>query len=585
MVNSIYFKMSLIIIVILSSSVVAHASDWHMFRGDIQRTGFVNDYIPPPFEVAWKTDIGSSIYSSPVFMNDSLYIGSTDGFLYALNANDGKIKWKAKTNRSIYSSPAVEGGLIFVGSNDGYFYAFDTNGNKRWNFKTGRPIRSSPLIKDGLVYFGSDDGNLYAINADSGILKWKILLNELNDEWLVRTSPTIGYDDVIYVPTNVHLYAIYNGSLKWKKKIGFTAPLPAITPLPAVIGTNVIYTISKKEGMNTLSSLNSQNGNQEQDVVLEGAPESRDFPAPLVYFNNRIYMSYTNLYRIENSRLEKIFSTGDALTVPLASKDMIHAGSQKGHLYSVGLNGNLINSLKVSDKELVVGAIGNKKLYVTSIDGYIYGLSSTVLVAEDALASANSTIEHAASIGVNVAKVQLILERGKNKFTEGKFKEAIFEAEGAEKTAKDFETTYVKTKITNAETVLNEIRTFGFEINNLEHLLQDSENLLSKNESKQAIEKAEYVETFSKKILSIKIKLVRIDELYGNASLHDDDLKTAFRLLDDRNYEDALEMLESIDTGINKDINGWNEIYTILIVINFIPIVLIISSISKKFLS
>jgi hypothetical protein len=66
----------------------------------------------------------------------------------------------------------VADGTVFVGSNDGYLYAVDADsGAQRWRAETGGSIFSSPTVADGTVYVGSCDGNLYAIHAsDDGAL-------------------------------------------------------------------------------------------------------------------------------------------------------------------------------------------------------------------------------------------------------------------------------------------------------------------------------------------------------------------------------------------------------------------------------
>ena len=114
-INSIYSKISLVVIVLLLSGL-ANASEWAMYRGTNQRLGYVEDSIPPPFETLWNTKIEGEIHSLPVFINNSLYFGSTSGFFYSLNAIDGSLNWKIKTNSSIYSSPASGNGFIIVGS-------------------------------------------------------------------------------------------------------------------------------------------------------------------------------------------------------------------------------------------------------------------------------------------------------------------------------------------------------------------------------------------------------------------------------------------------------------------------------------
>ncbi|MAE32472.1 MAG: hypothetical protein CMO43_12940, partial [Verrucomicrobiales bacterium] len=75
-------------------------------------------------------------------------------------------KWAFKTGGSVYSSPAIgSDGTIYVGSTDNNLYAINPRGRKKWAFKTGDWVFSSPAIgSDGTIYVGSTDNNLYAIN-------------------------------------------------------------------------------------------------------------------------------------------------------------------------------------------------------------------------------------------------------------------------------------------------------------------------------------------------------------------------------------------------------------------------------------
>jgi hypothetical protein len=66
---------------------------------------------------------------------------------------------------------------LFVGSDDYSLHAVDTSsGLTKWSFKTGYVIDwSSPqLSPDGrVVYVGSWDNSTYAIDAASGVMRWK----------------------------------------------------------------------------------------------------------------------------------------------------------------------------------------------------------------------------------------------------------------------------------------------------------------------------------------------------------------------------------------------------------------------------
>ena len=72
--------------------------------------------------------------------------------------------WRFATGGEIKSSPAIFQETLYVGSHGGRLYALDAKtALERWRFRTLNHVFSSPIIADGVVYFGSDDGHLYAV--------------------------------------------------------------------------------------------------------------------------------------------------------------------------------------------------------------------------------------------------------------------------------------------------------------------------------------------------------------------------------------------------------------------------------------
>ena len=71
------------------------------------------------------------------------------------------------------SSPAIgDDGTVYIGSEDKKVYALDgATGTKKWEFETGKSqygVRSSPVIgPDGTIYIGSYDKKLYALASSS----------------------------------------------------------------------------------------------------------------------------------------------------------------------------------------------------------------------------------------------------------------------------------------------------------------------------------------------------------------------------------------------------------------------------------
>ena len=69
------------------------------------------------------------------------------------------------------SSPAIgKNGTVYVGSHDSKLYALDCGtGAKKWEVDTGGSVTISPAIgPNGAIYFGSWDKIFYALKSDCG---------------------------------------------------------------------------------------------------------------------------------------------------------------------------------------------------------------------------------------------------------------------------------------------------------------------------------------------------------------------------------------------------------------------------------
>ncbi len=214
-----------------------------MFRGNLQHTGIYDATGVPRFnQIKWTFHTSGRVISSPAVSNGMVYVGSTDGNLYAVDLESGAQKWKFETKVRVPSSPAVSGGIVYFGSYDSNFYAVDAKtGQLKWKFQTGGERRfaakhihgiqpaaetmpdpfdfylSSPAVWNGSVYFGSGDGNIYALNASSGALKWKFQTGDV-----VHASPAISNGILFVGSWDSFFYALdaVTGKEKWRYKTG-----------------------------------------------------------------------------------------------------------------------------------------------------------------------------------------------------------------------------------------------------------------------------------------------------------------------------------------------------------------------------
>lgn len=112
--------------------------------------------------------------SAATVVDGTVYIGSADKRLYAVDVEAGSEKWHFGTQDIVRSTPAVADGQIFFGSRDHNVYAVDAKtGSLKWKHDTRREVVSSPLVVDGTVYVGSRSSDLFAFDADTGKVKWR----------------------------------------------------------------------------------------------------------------------------------------------------------------------------------------------------------------------------------------------------------------------------------------------------------------------------------------------------------------------------------------------------------------------------
>ena len=79
----------------------------------------------------WRFRLGKGTISSPVKMENLIFIGSADSFIYCLDAGNAKELWRFKTDHQVNSSPVVYKDSLYCASIDGNIYCLE--------YRTGAP--------------------------------------------------------------------------------------------------------------------------------------------------------------------------------------------------------------------------------------------------------------------------------------------------------------------------------------------------------------------------------------------------------------------------------------------------------------
>jgi outer membrane protein assembly factor BamB len=185
--------------------------------------------------VVWTYRAGGAVKASPTLSGGLLYFGDYSGHIQAVSERTGQRVWLSSSEGALlgsgtfYSTPAVLYGRVFLGNTDGRVYAYDADtGKLDWAVQTGAYVYASPAVTNapGLgptVYLGSYDGTFYAIDARSGRVSWKF-----NTHGRISGSATIVGRTVYFADLGEHRtygLGISTGRVSFEKNTGAFDPV------------------------------------------------------------------------------------------------------------------------------------------------------------------------------------------------------------------------------------------------------------------------------------------------------------------------------------------------------------------------
>ncbi len=353
---------------------------------------------------AWKFGTDAAVRSTPAVAGGSVFVLSLDGNLYALDARSGKLQWKFATGGEsrmsapglyemqpalevmpdvwdfFLSSPAVDNGTVYFGSGDHHVYAVDAlTGRLRWKFLAGDVVHSSPAIADGTLYIGCWDGLLYALNSHTGQLLWKFVSGADPTRFMqgIPGSAAVASGIVVFGSRDNFIYALDSRSGKqlWRQSNhnSWVIASPAIRD-------NVVY-ITTSDSM-LFRALDLQTGNPRFDVPFL----AYSFSSPAIASGHAYFGSFDGkFYDIDLSshKIASQFQVQDGRRFPilLTPDGHLNTGVIFGPNGPDGKPNNTIDANVISiDRLLHLGGILsspsvlNGVVFVASADGSVYAL-------------------------------------------------------------------------------------------------------------------------------------------------------------------------------------------------------------------
>jgi len=272
-------------------------SPWPQFMHDARHTGRSEYIIPDKIKVLWVSDFALQKITGMSISVDggTIYAGSMDHGIYAINAANGSVAWQYLADHEIVGTPAVDqDGNIYAGSKDDHLYCLKPDGTLNWKYKLVSDVIFSPLLGAlgplNVVIVGTEN-RLYAILDGKSLWTdpFDLLDGRIYKSW--SAGATFGSDATIYSPGDAYSNFIAidpDGEIKWWLDINSPGG-----STPTVGDNGIIYLpTSDQTGSDFLTAINP-NGTEAWSFPMQDGVSYSD---PVTGPDGTIYIGCNDSY-------------------------------------------------------------------------------------------------------------------------------------------------------------------------------------------------------------------------------------------------------------------------------------------------
>ena len=336
------------------------------------------EQVPKLESYLWAFKAGSAIKSTAVLSDQNAYFGTDAGVIHAISREGGTEVWQQDI------ASRVSGGLLYVEgkvialSSEGILYAFNAEtGSIEWTLATAGESLSdqwdyhtnTPIYQDGSIYLASKSGVFYALNLADGTEKWSFNLNTK-----LRGTPLV-VDNTLYISTNTSVLSINlsDGSENWYKASNMPTS-PQITSGVLAVGSRDANVIG----------LNASSG-EEVWVVSHGMDW---VTGNVLAYNETFYIGSSDDFKFQaidaaSGSVDWTVSSGKNVfskaaiandTLYITSGDAYHDPGT-GYIKALTLSGEELWTLQGSNF-ISSPIVSDNVIYLGSDDGYFYAVST-----------------------------------------------------------------------------------------------------------------------------------------------------------------------------------------------------------------
>ena len=346
-----------------------------MFGYDPGHTGYVDASVQRHTvqgKLVWSQKFGA-VFSSAVAGLGMLFVGSTDGYLYALRQDSGAMVWRVLLHDNLTdSTPTLEGQVLFVSMHSTALAALDAHtGQVYWQFETSEKIQAPPLALAGRVFLASRT-TAWAFDVRSGKLLWKF--HRGVESWPTTSSPAfVGNTVYVALGSGTQLWALNatNGQIVWAFDTGDRITSTAlVTTTTVYIATwhGVMYALNRTTGKKRWSyALNTTS----HETVVDGVGGSMALAHDQLYVGD--YRGTLLCLDALKGRVLWRYATGtQILATPVIAAGQVYVGSGDGYFYALDTRTGrptwryLVGEIRGS------ASLASGHIYIGSLNGTMY---------------------------------------------------------------------------------------------------------------------------------------------------------------------------------------------------------------------
>ena len=173
-------------------------------------------------DIVWQKDLQKEMYAPVLVTEDKIFTASFNGEINCFDL-DGNLIWTHQIGRTVLCGFVREKDLVIIGTHEGDLFSLNANnGNVVQVIGVGEPI-TSQLVTADVHYNDIDTKGVVAGTANGSVYFYEIFSFELiwlnnSSKELIETKPLVLKDKILFTAHDGYLYNIdlNSGVLNWK---------------------------------------------------------------------------------------------------------------------------------------------------------------------------------------------------------------------------------------------------------------------------------------------------------------------------------------------------------------------------------